>query len=164
MSQVYVALPWMLKIAHLTFINECPFCLWLSLFAWSCGNNYKEAFSNVHWQIISIICINVLVSYDFMWLLISVTCYLTFLLYVLFFSPPVIMNKIFYQSTLLALTLMCSSAVMGNEYRGPLRQMFPKNMPKYVKAGEDPGKPLFLTPYINEGRTQEGEFKSFQSL
>lgn len=55
------------------------------------------------------------------------------------------------------LLVLLFACVTVSARRGPLRQMFPKNMPKYVKEGEDPGKPLFLTPYIKEGKTQEGK-------
>lgn len=41
------------------------------------------------------------------------------------------------------------------EGRGLLRQMFPKDIPQHAKPGGDPGKPLFLTPYIKQGKFQE---------
>ncbi|XP_071811456.1 probable serine carboxypeptidase CPVL isoform X1 [Apostichopus japonicus] len=55
------------------------------------------------------------------------------------------------------LLVLLFACVTVSARRGPLRHMFPKNMPKYVKEGEDPGKPLFLTPYIKEGKTQEAQ-------
>ncbi|XP_077978148.1 putative serine carboxypeptidase CPVL [Glandiceps talaboti] len=39
--------------------------------------------------------------------------------------------------------------------RSPLRAVFPQNFPQHVTNGVDPGKPLFLTPYLESGQIEE---------
>ena len=38
-----------------------------------------------------------------------------------------------------------------NGYRGPFRKMFPAVKPTTLTVDDDPGEPLFLTPYIEKG-------------
>ncbi|UJR14733.1 hypothetical protein I4U23_001725 [Adineta vaga] len=40
-------------------------------------------------------------------------------------------------------------------YRGPFRKMFPTREPSIVTVEDDPGEPLFLTPYLEQGKIEE---------
>jgi hypothetical protein len=42
-----------------------------------------------------------------------------------------------------------------NGYRGPFRKMFPTREPSILTADADPGDPLFLTPYLEQGKIEE---------
>ena len=44
----------------------------------------------------------------------------------------------------------CSSA-----FRGPFNKLFPNNKPSTLGVDDDPGEPLFLTPYIEQGKIDE---------
>ena len=54
------------------------------------------------------------------------------------------------------LSVVCL-AVLGclHGYRGPFRRMYPTRQPSVVEANEDPGEPLFLTPYLEQGKVDE---------
>lgn len=39
--------------------------------------------------------------------------------------------------------------------RGPFSRFFPKRRPAEVKVDDDPGEPLFLTPYLEQGKVEE---------
>lgn len=54
---------------------------------------------------------------------------------------------------ILVLLVLCASLSLG---KGFLRQQFPHKMVPMVKNGVDPGKPLFLSPYIEKGDIQTG--------
>jgi len=41
--------------------------------------------------------------------------------------------------------------------RGPFRKQFRQESLPMLKTGVDPGKPLFLTPYIESGQIDQGE-------
>ena len=40
-------------------------------------------------------------------------------------------------------------------YRGPFRKMFPTRKPTVLSVDDDPGEPLFLTPYLEQGKVDE---------
>ncbi|CAF1151185.1 unnamed protein product [Rotaria sordida] len=42
-----------------------------------------------------------------------------------------------------------------NGYRGPFRKMFPTRKPTILTVDDDPGEPLFLTPYLEQGKIEE---------
>ena len=42
-----------------------------------------------------------------------------------------------------------------NGYRGPFRKFFPTREPSVVTINDDPGEPLFLTPYLDQGKIEE---------
>jgi hypothetical protein len=42
-----------------------------------------------------------------------------------------------------------------NAYRGPFRKMFPTRKPAVVTVDDDPGVPLLLTPYLEQGKVDE---------
>ncbi|CAF0777535.1 unnamed protein product [Adineta steineri] len=42
-----------------------------------------------------------------------------------------------------------------NAYRGPFRKFFPTRKPSIVTDNDDPGQPLFLTPYLEQGKVDE---------
>ena len=41
-------------------------------------------------------------------------------------------------------------------FRGPMSQQFPTKTRMMSEVGEDPGQPLFLTPYIEKGDIATG--------
>ena len=43
----------------------------------------------------------------------------------------------------------------GNAYRGPFRKMFPTREPTVLRVNDDPGEPLFLTPYLEQRKIEE---------
>jgi vitellogenic carboxypeptidase-like protein len=47
-------------------------------------------------------------------------------------------------------TFECISA-----FRGPFNKLFPTNKPSTIAVDDDPGEPLFLTPYIEQGKIDE---------
>jgi hypothetical protein len=53
-------------------------------------------------------------------------------------------------SSLCCLVLACTDA-----YRGPFRRLYPKTKPSVVRIDDDPGEPLFLTPYLEQGKVDE---------
>ena len=40
-------------------------------------------------------------------------------------------------------------------YRGPFRKLLPNPKPTVVTVEDDPGEPLFLTPYLEQGKIEE---------
>jgi hypothetical protein len=42
-----------------------------------------------------------------------------------------------------------------NGYRGPFRRLIPTGTPTVLQVNDDPGEPLFLTPYIEQGKIEE---------
>jgi hypothetical protein len=57
---------------------------------------------------------------------------------------------------LIIVVLVCLSAFECiNGYRGPFRKMFPTRKPTLLTVDDDPGEPLFLTPYLEQGKIQE---------
>jgi hypothetical protein len=40
-------------------------------------------------------------------------------------------------------------------FRGPFNKLFPTNKPSTITVDDDPGEPLFLTPYIEQGKIDE---------
>lgn len=42
-----------------------------------------------------------------------------------------------------------------NGYRGPFRRAYPTRKPAEVSVEDDPGEPLFLTPYLEQGKVDE---------
>jgi len=55
--------------------------------------------------------------------------------------------------------LLAVVALIAFEYshglRGPFTKFLPKTKPTSIKFGDDPGEPLFLTPYLEQGKTAE---------
>jgi hypothetical protein len=57
---------------------------------------------------------------------------------------------------LLLVAIVCLVVVENiNGYRGPFRKMFPTRKPSVVTVNDDPGEPLFLTPYLEQGKVEE---------
>src|ERR1700722_19126993 len=57
---------------------------------------------------------------------------------------------------LLVVIFSCLATFDGvHGYRGPFRRMDPTQKPTIVKSNDDPGEPLFLTPYIEKGQIDE---------
>jgi hypothetical protein len=57
---------------------------------------------------------------------------------------------------ILLIVLVCLVAFECiNGYRGPFRKMFPIEKPTYLTVDDDPGEPLFLTPYLEQGKIEE---------
>jgi hypothetical protein len=44
-----------------------------------------------------------------------------------------------------------------NGYRGPFRRLYPTENQTILKVNDDPGEPLFLTPYIEQGKIDEAK-------
>jgi len=42
-----------------------------------------------------------------------------------------------------------------NGYRGPFCKMLPTRKPTILTVDDDPGEPLFLTPYLEQGKIEE---------
>lgn len=42
-----------------------------------------------------------------------------------------------------------------NGYRGPFRRLYPTGNETILNVNDDPGEPLFLTPYIEQGKIDE---------
>jgi len=42
-----------------------------------------------------------------------------------------------------------------NGYRGPFRRLYPTGNQTILEVNDDPGEPLFLTPYIEQGKIDE---------
>lgn len=40
-------------------------------------------------------------------------------------------------------------------HRGPFTKFLPKTKPTPITLEDDPGEPLFLTPYLEQGKTAE---------
>lgn len=51
---------------------------------------------------------------------------------------------------LLSMAVLCST-------RSALRGMFPDKYPPMLQNGVDPGKPLFLTPFVEKGQFDMGK-------
>ncbi|CAF0818939.1 unnamed protein product [Adineta ricciae] len=57
---------------------------------------------------------------------------------------------------LLFVAIACLLAVECiHGYRGPFRKLLPNPKPSVVTVEEDPGEPLFLTPYLEQGKIEE---------
>lgn len=57
----------------------------------------------------------------------------------------------------LSLTVFVLCGVQVLSARGGLRGMFPDKYPPMLLNGIDPGKPLFLTPYVEKGQFDMGK-------
>jgi len=44
-----------------------------------------------------------------------------------------------------------------NGYRGPFRRLYPTENQTILEVNDDPGEPLFLTPYIEQGKIDEAK-------
>lgn len=54
----------------------------------------------------------------------------------------------------LLLAVLCLVALECiNAYRGPFNRFLPKTKPTPLTLEDDPGEPLFLTPYLERGDT-----------
>ena len=54
------------------------------------------------------------------------------------------------------LALVCLLVGAGTEgYRGPFRRLLPDPPVTPVHLNDDPGEPLFLTPYLEQGKVDE---------
>lgn len=42
-----------------------------------------------------------------------------------------------------------------NGFRGPFRKLLPKEQTTPITVDDDPGQPLFLTPYLEQGKIEE---------
>lgn len=42
-----------------------------------------------------------------------------------------------------------------NSYRGPFRKLLRDQHVTPLRPGDDPGEPLFLTPYLEQGKVDE---------
>lgn len=49
--------------------------------------------------------------------------------------------------------LVFASTIDG--YRGPFRRLLPTRKATEVTVDDDPGEPLFLTPYLEQGKIDE---------
>ncbi|CAF1384769.1 unnamed protein product [Adineta ricciae] len=57
---------------------------------------------------------------------------------------------------LLFVVIACLLAVNCiHAYRGPFRKLLPNPKPSVVTVEDDPGEPLFLTPYLEQGKIEE---------
>jgi len=56
----------------------------------------------------------------------------------------------------LLVTIVCL-VTLGyiNGYRGPFRKLLPKEKTTILTVDEDPGQPLFLTPYLEQGKIEQ---------
>jgi hypothetical protein len=55
---------------------------------------------------------------------------------------------------ILSVAVLCG--IKMTHARGVLRGMFPDKYPSMLQNGINPGKPLFLTPYIEKGQFDMG--------
>lgn len=57
--------------------------------------------------------------------------------------------------------LVCSICLFTlchiNGFQGPFRRLYPTGQSTVLKITDDPGEPLFLTPYIEHGKINEGK-------
>jgi hypothetical protein len=51
-----------------------------------------------------------------------------------------------------------------NAYRGPFRRMFPTREPSVLDVNDDPGEPLFLTPYLEQGKVEEARRLRYEKV
>ncbi len=51
-----------------------------------------------------------------------------------------------------------------NGYRGPFRRLLPIGKETPLDVNDDPGEPLFLTPYIDQGKIEEAKNLRFISF
>ena len=57
---------------------------------------------------------------------------------------------------MLFIILVCLTALNGiNTYRGPFRRLYPTGKETLLQPNDDPGEPLFLTPYLEQGKIEE---------
>ncbi|CAF3109717.1 unnamed protein product [Rotaria socialis] len=57
--------------------------------------------------------------------------------------------------SLLVLFVCLVAVECVNGYRGPFRKMFPTRKSSVVTVDDDPGEPLFLTPYLEQGQIEK---------
>lgn len=43
----------------------------------------------------------------------------------------------------------------SDAYQGPFRRLYPSGTPTVLNVTDDPGEPLFLTPYLEQGKLDE---------
>jgi hypothetical protein len=56
----------------------------------------------------------------------------------------------------LVFMFVCLTALSStNGYRGPFRRLYPTGKQTILEVNDDPGEPLFLTPYIEQGKIEE---------
>ncbi len=57
---------------------------------------------------------------------------------------------------ILLTVFVCLTALSStNGYRGPFRRLYPTGNATVLELNDDPGEPLFLTPYIEQGKIEE---------
>lgn len=56
---------------------------------------------------------------------------------------------------LVALVCLVVAFECINAYRGPFNKLFPQQKPTVIELEDDPGEPLFLTPYLEQGKIEE---------
>ncbi|CAF1209501.1 unnamed protein product [Rotaria sp. Silwood1] len=66
---------------------------------------------------------------------------------------------------ILLIIFICLSTLCSiNGYQGPFRRLYPTGKPTILKINDDPGEPLFLTPYIEQGKIDEAKNLSLVKL
>ena len=53
------------------------------------------------------------------------------------------------------LLIFALSLAIADGYRGPFRRLYPSGRPTVLNVTDDPGEPLFLTPYLEQGKLDE---------
>jgi len=57
---------------------------------------------------------------------------------------------------ILLFVFICLTALSNaNGYQGPFRRLYPTGKATILGVHDDPGEPLFLTPYIEQGKFEE---------
>jgi vitellogenic carboxypeptidase-like protein len=63
---------------------------------------------------------------------------------------------------ILLITLVCLTTFgRTNGYRGPFRRMYSAGQPTVLEINEDPGEPLFLTPYLEQGKLEARQLRYY---
>ena len=55
------------------------------------------------------------------------------------------------------LLIFALTFVLTHTYQGPFRRLYPSGQPTVLNVTDDPGEPLFLTPYLEQGKLDEAK-------
>lgn len=62
-------------------------------------------------------------------------------------------------------TIICLTTLFyTNGYQGPFRRLYSSGEPTVLHANDDCGDPLFLTPYIEQGKLEEARNLRLKSI
>lgn len=63
-----------------------------------------------------------------------------------------------------SLLLFTLTFVITHSYQGPFRRLYGSGHPTVLNVTDDPGEPLFLTPYLDQGKIDEARKLRFVFL